>query len=113
MEGLLGTSGGVYLVMAVVCGGGCAYMTGQALASTWRPMWQVVPYSLLMGLAVRFLIFALFDGVLLTALGYVIDALTMLIIAGLSYKLTRARMMVLQYPWLYRRSGLFSWREMN
>ena len=113
MEAFLGTSPGVYLVVAVVCGGGCAYMTGQALATTWRPMWMIVPYALLLGLAVRFLIYALFDGVLLTAVGYLVDAATMLIVALLSYKVARARMMVIQYPWLYRRSGLFGWKEIN
>lgn len=113
MEPLIGTSLGVYLVMTFICGGGCAYMTGQALSSTWRPMWQIIPYSLLLGLAVRFLIFALFDGELLTGLGYFLDSLSMLIISALSYKLKRARMMIVQYPWLYQRSGLFSWREIN
>jgi len=88
-------------------------MTGQAMSSTWRPMWQIVPYSLLLGLVIRFLIFALFDGVLLTGIGYFFDSLSMLIISALSYKVTRARMMVVQYPWLYQRSGLFSWREIS
>lgn len=113
MEAFLGTSPGVYLVVAVVCGGGCAYMTGQALATTWRPMWMIVPYALLLGLAVRFLIYALFDGDLLTAVGYLADAATMVIVSFLSYKIARARMMVIQYPWLYRRSGLFGWKEIN
>ena len=113
MEPFLGTSPGIYLVVAVVCGGGCAYMTGQALATTWRPMWMIVPYALLLGLAVRFLIYALFDGVLLTAFGYLADATTMLIVAFLSYKVARARMMVVQYPWLYKRNGLFGWKEIS
>jgi hypothetical protein len=26
---------------------------------------------------------------------------------------TKARKMVCQYPWLYERSGLFSWRDRN
>ena len=28
-----------------------------------------------------------------------------------AYQVTRARWMVTQYPWLYERAGLFSWRE--
>jgi branched-chain amino acid transport system ATP-binding protein len=27
-----------------------------------------------------------------------------------SYRLTKARKMVSQYPWLYERSGLLNWR---
>ena len=37
-------------------------MTGQALAETWRPAGRLSPTALLLGVADRFLIFALFDG---------------------------------------------------
>jgi len=33
-----------------------------------------------------------------------------LAIASLAYRLTQARKMVSQYPWLYDRAGLFGWR---
>jgi hypothetical protein len=29
----------------------------------------------------------------------------------LGYRTTRARQMTRQYPWLYERTGLLSWRE--
>lgn len=111
MESLLGTSLAVFITVTVVILGFAAYMTGQALAGTWRPLWQLFVYCALLACASRFLIFALFDGVLLSASGYVIDAVVLMIIAGFAFRLTRARKMVAQYPWLYERVGVFGWRS--
>jgi hypothetical protein len=38
-------------------------------------------------------------------------ALMIVGITALSFRLTLARQMPLQYPWLYERRGLFGWRE--
>ena len=88
-----------------------AAMTGQALARNWRPAWQIVPYALLLALGDRFLVFALFDGVLLSPGAYAIAASLLLACAFATYRLTQARRMVGQYPWLYERAGWFGWRE--
>ena len=108
---VLGTSPGVFLGITLVFMGGCAYMAGQALASTWRPAWHTLPYCLLLGCADRFLVYALFNGRLLSTAGYLVDTAILAVIGLLAYRITRARQMALQYPWLYQRSGLFSWRE--
>ncbi|HIC82046.1 MAG TPA: hypothetical protein EYP07_13960 [Kiloniellaceae bacterium] len=107
---ILGTSLPVFIGVTVILVGGAAYLTGQALSAHWRPAWQVVGYSLLLGLADRFVIFSLFGGELLLLSGYVIDTAVIMAIALLSYRLTRARTMVAQYPWLYERAGPFGWR---
>ena len=88
-----------------------SFITGQGLANTWRPMWQIVPYSLLLGGADRFLSWSLFEGELFLLSGYVIDTLVLLLISLLAYRLTQARKMVVQYPWIYERTSPFSWRE--
>ncbi len=88
-----------------------AYMTGRAMAVTWKPLWHSVVYALLLGLVDRFLGFALFDGVLLSVGGYVLDAAVLMGIALFAHRLTQARSMVAQYPWLYERAGPFGWRE--
>ena len=93
--------------------GGCAFMTGQALAATWRPAWQAIPYALMLAVADRFLGFALFDGALLSPGGWTLDAAVLTIIALAAFRLTRARRMVEQYPWLYERVGLFGWRDLG
>lgn len=99
----------VFIGVTVVFMGGCAFMAGQALATTWRPAWQALPYALALGLADRFLGFALFGGTLLSLPGYVIDAGVLVLITLAAYRLTLARRMTAQYPWLYRRHGLFGW----
>ena len=53
---------GVFLLVTVVLGGGAAWLSGRAIAATWRPWWQVPLYMLILGAAVRFFHFALFDG---------------------------------------------------
>jgi uncharacterized membrane protein YdcZ (DUF606 family) len=111
MESLLGTRIGVFLGLNVVVFGFAAMMTGQALAATWRSPWQGVFYCLLLGAANRFMDYALFGGALLSPGGYVVGTSALLIIFGFTYRATQARKMVAQYPWLYERSGLLSWRE--
>lgn len=108
---LLGTSLGVWMGVTWALGGGAAFMTGQALAATWRPFAHALPYALLLGLGARFLIFALFQGVLLSPTGYALDSLVLFGIASAAFRMTRARKMATQYPWLYEQTGLFSWRD--
>jgi len=42
-------------------GGGAAWLAGRAIAHTWRPFWHVIGYMALLGCAVRFVHFALFE----------------------------------------------------
>lgn len=112
MDGIYGAGGfWVFLLMTVAIFGGAAYMTGQAVSATWRPAWQVVGYSLLLACADRFLIFGLFQGELLSLVGFAIDAAVLVATGLLAFRLTRARKMVSQYPWLYESAGPFGWRR--
>ncbi|MEZ5648262.1 MAG: hypothetical protein R3E60_04850 [Alphaproteobacteria bacterium] len=100
----------VFLGITVVLFGWAAFMTGQALASTWRPFWQVLPYGMLLGLGDRLLTFFLFQGTLISLPAYIFDSALLTGVACLSYRLTLVYNMVTQYPWLYERATLFSWR---
>ena len=111
MNELLGTSMPVFIGMTVMLFGFAAFMTGQALANTWQPVWKVVPYGVLLAVGDRFLIFALFDGQLLSITGFIADALVLVALTAVSYRLVQARKMVSQYPWLYESAGLFGWRD--
>ena len=91
-------------------GGGAAWLAGRAIATTWRPFWHVVAYMLLLGCAVRFVHFALFEGTLLSPASYAADTLYLLILAALAWRATRAAQMATQYYWLYERTGPFTWR---
>jgi hypothetical protein len=94
-----------------IIGGAAAWATGRAIAETWRPYRQAFGYMLLLGGAVRFAHFALFQGELLSVPSYLADMLYLLAVGSLSWRVTRARRMVSQYRWLYERTSPFTWRE--
>ena len=59
---------------------------------------------LLIGLAVRFVHFALFEADLVSPLSYALDTLYLEVVGCLGWQITRANQMVTQYPWLYERA---------
>ena len=63
----------VFLLVSVVLGGGASALAGRAIARTWRPWWQVAAYSFILGVAVRFIHFSVFDGTLVSAHYYLVD----------------------------------------
>ena len=111
IEDVLGGGLLEFVLLTVVLFGGFGFMMGQALAMTWRPAWQLVPYAVLLAAANRFLGFALFGGELLSPTGFLIDVLVVGAIALIAFRLTRVAKMLNQYPWLYQRAGLFGWRD--
>jgi branched-chain amino acid transport system ATP-binding protein len=100
-----------FLLVTVLVFGGGGFMMGQALADTWRPVWHSVPYGLMMTAANRFIDVSLFQGTWAGLQFWLGDAVVIIGLANFAYRITLARKMVSQYPWLYERSGLFSWRE--
>lgn len=111
MEAILGTSGGVYVAVTLVLMGFAAWMTGAAVASIWKPVWQVVAYCFLLGFACRFLIFALFEGKLLLLSGFAIDVVVLNLYGLAAFRINRIKSLVTQYPWLYERTSPWSCRE--
>lgn len=91
------------------------FMTGQGLAETWRPRWMIVLYGVLLALGARLSMLVLFSrhagGLGREAIEFVVLSVIIAGCTALAFRLTRARTMVRQYPWLYERNGLFSWRE--
>ncbi len=111
MEEILGASVPVFIGLTIFIIGGAAYLTGQAIASTWRPPWQVVAYCVLLAFADRFLTWGLFDGPGLTLSGYLVDLVVLVAIGLFAFRVTRVSKVVNQYPWLYERAGLLRYRE--
>jgi hypothetical protein len=103
----------VFIGITLILFGFAAYMTGQALAANWHHYGWVIFYTLLLGCADRFIVWSLFDGVLLSLAGYAIDAAALIVIGLTGYRITKVRKMVRQYPWLYERSSLLSWRSIG
>jgi hypothetical protein len=100
----------IFLIMTVVFGGGAAFLAGRGLATTWRPVWMAVAYMIPLGMALRFLHFALFHGELLTLHYFLTDTLVLIAACLLGYRLKRVEQMTRQYSWLYERAGPLFWR---
>ncbi|WP_342641188.1 DUF6867 family protein [Rhodoligotrophos ferricapiens] len=110
-EPLLGSSLSVFLGVTVVLAGFAAYMTGRAIAKTWRSPWQTVFYSIALAAVSRFLKWSLFGAEGLSLSGFLIDFIYLALVSFAAYRVTMANNMVRQYPWLYERSGIFAWKD--
>ncbi len=102
-----------FIVITLLLAGGAAWMTGRALARTWSTFWLVIVYMFLLTLPARFFHWSLADGTLLSLQLYITDAVILISIALVSYRLAFTTQMVTQYPWLYRRKHLLSWEEIE
>ena len=105
------SSFGVFLLVTIILGGGAAALAGRAVAATWRPWWQVVVYALILGLAVRFIHFSLFDGTLLSLHYYLVDSAVATACGLLGFRAARTAQMVRQYHWLNVGDGPLRWRR--
>lgn len=101
----------VFLLLTVILGGSGAWMTGRAIAATWRPWWHAAIYALLLALAVRFFHYALFQGSFDSKYYYAVDALVCLTLALTAFRLTRVNQMISQYAWINEKNGPFGWRR--
>ena len=100
----------IFLFLTIILGGGAAFMAGRGLAMKWRPVWMPLLAMVPLTLGLRFLHFALF-GANLTSLHYLItDFIILAAAAFLGYRMTMAKKMARQYPWLYEQAGPFGWR---
>src|SRR5580693_8861745 len=88
------------LFVAGFLGGLAAWLSGRAIALTWRPLWHVIGYMLLLGASVRFVHFALFEADLLAPLSYAADTAFLLVVGCFGWRVTRAAQMATQYSWL-------------
>jgi hypothetical protein len=100
----------VFLLVTVVMGGLAAWLAGRAVAQTWRPFWHLFFYMALLGAAVRFVHFALFEGTLLSPGSYAADTLYLILMGALAWRMTRAAQMTTQYYWLFERTSPLTWR---
>jgi hypothetical protein len=99
------------LFITGILGGGAAWLAGRAIAGTWRPVWHIVGYMALLGAAIRFVHFALFEAELLSPLSYLADTAYVMLVGCLAWRVTLTAQMVRQYPWLYERASPLTWRE--
>jgi hypothetical protein len=113
MDELYGSETVLQIILVTgVIGGGAAFLAGRAIAQTWRPFWSVVVYMAMLGAAVRFVHFALFEATLLSPPSYAADTAYLILLGAFAWRMTRAGQMATQYYWLYERTGPLSWREL-
>jgi hypothetical protein len=101
----------VFILVTVILGGGAAWLAGRAIAETWRPLWSVLLYTLILAVVVRFIHFSLFDGTLLTLHYYVVDSAICIGLGLLGFRATRASQMVTHYRWINEPAGPLRWRR--
>lgn len=101
----------VYLGLTLILGGAAAYAMGRSFADSWKPAWQLLLAAPALALGVRFLHYALFEEPLLTPMGYLADAATILALALLGFRMARTDAMVSRYYWLYERTSPLTWRK--
>ena len=113
MQGILYEEPSIWQFFFVTCllGGWAAWMTGRACAQTWRPYSSLVAYLLVLGIGVRFIHHALFEGTMFSAQFYATDTIVLLILGTLGFRYTRTNQMVTQYGWLYERTSMLSWKS--
>ncbi len=99
------------LLFNVVLVGPASFAAGHTVAASWRPWNRILFYSVLLSAGLRFLDYALAGGELWSIAGFLVGWVVQLGVAAFAYRLTRARQMVRQYPWLYRRKGLLGWEQ--
>jgi hypothetical protein len=102
---------GVFVLVSLVLGGGAAALAGRAVAVTWRPWWQIVAYMLILGGAVRFIHFALFEGTLLLIHYYLVDSAICMAFGFIGFLAARTAQMVTQYRWINQPNGPLRWRR--
>ena len=91
-----------FVMVTFLLGGAAAWLTGRAIAITWRPRWMLLPAAIGLGAAIRFIHFALFDERLASLALVGFDAAAALLFAFVGYQMTRSRQMVRQYGFLHR-----------
>ena len=113
MEALLGTTPGVFIGLTLILVGGAALLAGRAIGDNWKPARQVVAAALGLALVDRFLIFALFEGELLSLWGFIFHFLVLAALGLVAWRITQVSRFVNQYPWRYRRTSPFGYMELN
>lgn len=113
MQGILYEEPSFLQFMFVTCilGGWTAWRTGRSVADSWQEYPVVVAYTLLLGIAVRFVHHALFDGSMLNLQYYVVDTVILLVLSTLGFRYTRTNQMVNNYYWLYEKASAISWKS--
>ncbi|MGF1627713.1 MAG: DUF6867 family protein [Alphaproteobacteria bacterium] len=114
------------LVISVIMFGFLSYMTGANAARNWQSPMLLIGYCALLAIGERFMahtivwhrfyilldVYVTDEGMAFGFDAHIFVSFAICVCFGLfSYYGTKASLMVRQYPWLFERAGLFSWRS--
>ena len=99
-----------FFFITFLLGGWAAWMTGRACAKTWRSYLSLFFSLLALGIAVRFIHHALFEGTMFSLHYYLVDTIILMVFGFVGYRYTRTNQMVRQYGWLYSKGSPLSWK---
>ncbi|TIW74621.1 MAG: hypothetical protein E5V42_00925, partial [Mesorhizobium sp.] len=87
-QGILYEEPSIFQFFFVTCllGGWAAWMTGKASAQTWRSFFQLFLYMLGLGIGIRFIHHALFDGTMFSLHYYIVDTIVLMILGFVGYQ---------------------------
>jgi hypothetical protein len=100
---------GELVFYAIACW--ATWMTGRAMAATWRTELKFLFSAIGLAAGVRFLHFALYEGPFLSPVHFLSDLVVLSVVGIIAYRYTRTNQMVSQYHWLYERASPLSWRN--
>ena len=95
-----------YFILLVIMGW-LAHMIGQSLASQWYSWQKITPSCLLLSCSSNFLIYALFEGELLSLPAFLVTSVILITVAFVSYRICYVNKMTTQYWWLYQKRSPF------
>jgi uncharacterized membrane protein SirB2 len=101
-----------FVMVSFLIGGWTAWRTGKGVADGWG---QIIPhvviYTLLLGIGIRFVHHALFNGTMFSLHYYIVDTICLMIFSLAGFRYTRAKQMSTKYYWLYEKAGPFAWKK--
>lgn len=101
-----------FVMVSLLIGGWTAWRTGKSVAEGWGNIVpHVVIYTLLLGLGIRFVHHALFNGTMFSLQYYLVDTAILMLFSLLGFRYTRAAQMATKYYWLYEKTGPFGWKK--
>jgi len=101
----------VLRVLVMLIGFWTAWRTGRAVAEGWNGLPTVVLYTAALGLVMRFLHYALFQGPFISPSYYLLDLVLLLIFSIIGFRIRRTQQMVRNYYWLYEPTSAFTWKN--
>jgi hypothetical protein len=96
--------------LVVLLGFWTAWRAGTAAAEGWSGMGRPIVYAFLLAWGMQFLHYALFAGPMLSLPYYLIDFMSLAVLAALGFRIRRTNQMVGSYYWLYEKVSPLTWR---